>query len=225
MCRNKFETCSYNAKILEQKDKIESKSSKNILNDMNKKTLYIKNMVCARCIKVVREELEKLGLNVENIILGEALVSSNNNNIDDNKIKEVLKLNGFELIDDKQAKIIEKVKVIVIELIQNQSEDKLTGIHFSDYISEKLDKSYQYISTLFSSHEGVTLETYIINQKIEKVKELLIYNELSLTEISYRLDYSSVQHLSSQFKKITGLTPSEFKHLREKIRKPLDKVI
>ena len=191
---------------------------------MNKKTLYIKNMVCARCIKVVKEELEKLGLNVENVILGEAVVSSLKD-IDENQIKNVLEQNGFELIDDKQAKIIEKVKVIVIELIQNQSEDKLTGVNFSDYISEKVDKSYQYISSLFSSHEGATLETYIINQKIEKVKELLIYNELSLTEISYRLGYSSVQHLSSQFKKITGLTPSEFKHLREKIRKPLDKVI
>lgn len=191
---------------------------------MNTKTLYIKNMVCNRCIKVVKEELEKLGLNVENIILGEAVVSSSND-INDNRIKDVLEQNGFELIDDKQAKIIEKIKVIVIELIQNQGEDKLTNINFSDYISEKVDKSYQYISSLFSSHEGVTLETYIINQKIEKVKELLIYNELSLTEISYRLGYSSVQHLSSQFKKITGLTPSEFKHLRKKVRKPLDKVL
>ena len=181
-------------------------------------------MVCNRCIKVVKEELEKFGLNVENIILGEAVVSSSND-INDNRIKDVLEQNGFELIDDKQAKIIEKIKVIVIELIQNQSEDKLTNINFSDYISEKVDKSYQYISSLFSSHEGVTLETYIINQKIEKVKELLIYNELSLTEISYRLGYSSVQHLSSQFKKITGLTPSEFKHLRKKVRKPLDKVL
>lgn len=191
---------------------------------MNKKTLYIKNMVCARCIKVVKEELEKQNLNVENIILGEVVVSSAVN-IDEDKIRAVLELNGFELIDDKQAKIIEKIKVIVIELIQNQSEDKLTGVNFSDFISEKVDKSYPYISSLFSSHEGVTLETYIINQKIEKVKELIIYNELSLTEISYRLGYSSVQHLSSQFKKITGLTPSDFKHLRKKVRKPLDKVI
>ncbi len=205
-------------------DNFYSKFSESILLQMNTKTLYIKNMVCNRCIKVVKEELEKLGLKVENVILGEAVVSSSND-INDNQIKDVLEQNGFELIDDKQAKIIEKIKVIVIELIQNQSEDKLTGINFSDYISEKIDKSYQYISSLFSSHEGVTLETYIINQKIEKVKELLIYNELSLTEISYRLGYSSVQHLSSQFKKITGLTPSEFKHLRKKVRKPLDKVI
>ncbi len=191
---------------------------------MVKKTLYIKNMVCPRCIKVVKEELEKMGLNVENVILGEAIISSQRE-IDEDKIREVFEENGFELIDDKQAKIIEKIKVIVIELIQKQSEDKLTNVHFSDYISEKVNKSYQYISSLFSSHEGVTLETYIINQKIEKVKELIIYNELSLTEISYRLGYSSVQHLSSQFKRITGFTPSEFKHLREKRRKPLDKVI
>jgi AraC family transcriptional regulator len=191
---------------------------------MNKRTLYIKNMVCNRCIKVVKEELEKLGLNIDHILLGEAVVSTRQN-INEDKIREVLEQNGFELIDDKQAKIIEKIKVIVIELIQKQSEDNLTGINFSDYISDSLGKSHQYLSTLFSSHEGVTLETYIINQKIEKVKEQLVYNELSLTEISYRLGYSSVQHLSSQFKKITGLTPSEFKHLRKKVRKPLDKVI
>ncbi len=191
---------------------------------MVKKTLYIKNMVCPRCIKVVKEELEKMGLNVENVVLGEASISSKGE-IDEDKIREVLEVNGFELIDDKQAKIIEKIKVIVIELIQKQSEDKLTGVHFSDYIIEKINKSYQYISSLFSSHEGVTLETYIINQKIEKVKELIIYNELSLTEISYRLGYSSVQHLSSQFKRITGFTPTEFKHLRYKRRKPIDKVI
>jgi AraC family transcriptional regulator len=191
---------------------------------MNSKTLYIKNMVCARCIKVVKEELEKLNLNVDSIILGEANISSKNR-IDENKIKEVLELNGFELIDDKQAKLIEEIKVTVIDLIHNQGEDKLTGINFSNHISGKIGKSYQHISSVFSSHEGLTLETYIINQKIEKVKELLIYNELSLTEIAYRLGYSSVQHLSSQFKKITGFTPSEFKNLREKVRKPLDKVI
>ena len=191
---------------------------------MVKKTLYIKNMVCPRCIKVVKEELEKMGFNVENVILGEASISSEGE-IDEEKIREVLEENGFELIDNKQAKIIEKIKVIVIGLIQKQSEDKLTEVHFSDYITDRINKSYQYISSLFSSHEGVTLETYIINQKIEKVKELIIYNELSLTEISYRLGYSSVQHLSSQFKRITGFTPSEFKRLREKRRKPLDKVI
>jgi AraC-like DNA-binding protein len=191
---------------------------------MNRKTLYIKNMVCGRCIKVVKEELEKLNLNVERVVLGEAVVSSNHE-INENKIKSMLELNGFELIDDRQAKTIEKIKVIIIELVQAQSEDKISNVSFSDYISRKIDKSYQYLSSLFSSHEGVTLETYYINQKIEKVKELLIYDELSLTEIAYRLGYSSVQHLSSQFKKITGLTPSKFKNLREKNRKALDKVI
>jgi AraC-like DNA-binding protein len=134
----------------------------------------------------------------------------------------VLELNGFELIDDKQAKVIENIKIEVINMIQNYDVSK--KINFSTYISRKLGMSYQYISSLFSSMEGITLEKYIINQKIEKVKELLVYDELNLNEISYKLDYSSVQHLSNQFKKVTGFTPSEFKKLKTKPRIPIDKV-
>ena len=178
-------------------------------------------MVCNRCIKVVGEELGKLGLKVESVILGEAIVSSEKN-IDLGKIKEVLEQNGFELIDDKQAKLIENIKLEVINLVHNSNESK--KINFSTYISEKLGVSYQYISSLFSSMEGITLEKYIINQKIEKAKELLVYDELNLSEISYKLDYSSVQHLSNQFKKVTGFTPSEFKKLKTKPRIPIDKV-
>lgn len=191
---------------------------------MIEKTLYIKNMVCSRCIKVVREELEKLGLKVDKIILGEVKVITQNNEINIEKIKEVLEENGFELLDDKQAKLVEEIKIAIIELIHHKSENENNNVHFSRYLSDKLGVSYQYLSTLFSSMEGITIEKYIINQKIEKVKELLVYDELNLSEISYKLGYSSVQHLSNQFKKITGLTPSEFKKLRDKPRLPLDKI-
>ena len=188
------------------------------------KTIYIKNMVCSRCIKVVREELEKLGLKTDNVKLGEAVIFDEEEKVDMQKIESMLKNNGFELLDDKQAKIAEKIKIIIIELIQNQSEDKTGDISFSKLLSDNLNVSYQYLSNLFSSMEGITIEKFIINQKIEKVKELIIYDELTLSEIAYKLQYSSVQHLSSQFKRVTGLTPTQFKNLKEKHRIPLDQL-
>jgi AraC-like DNA-binding protein len=188
------------------------------------KKIFIKNMVCDRCIKVVREELQKLNLNVENVRLGEVDILDDESEIDIPKIKEVLENNGFELLDDKQAKIIEKIKINVIELIQKQLDEEIGSISFSKYIADKLGLSYQHLSNLFSSKEGITLEKFIINQKVEKVKELLVYDELTLSEISYKLDYSSVQHLSNQFKKVTGFSPSEFKKLKNKKRTPLDKI-
>lgn len=178
-------------------------------------------MVCNRCVKVVKDELHKLGYSVESIDLGEAVISSENK-IDLNEIKAVLEENGFELLDDKNSRLIEQIKVIIIDAIHRNEGD--LHINFSKYISEKIALSYQYISSLFSSIEGVTIEKFIINQKIEKAKELLVYDELNLSEISYRLGYSSVQHLSNQFKKVTGLTPSHFKKLKENKRLPLDKV-
>ncbi len=188
------------------------------------KTILIKNMVCNRCIKVVREEFEKLGLNIKNIILGEVVIDIPDERIDMTKIKSVLEENGFELLDDRQTKLIEKIKILIIELIHHNKERDLSGINFSEYLSNNINLSYQYLSTLFSSTEGITIEKFIINQKIEKVKEMLIYDELTLSEISYQLGYSSVQHLSSQFKKITGLSPTEFKHLKNKSRIPIDKL-
>jgi len=119
--------------------------------------------------------------------------------------------------------VIENIKIAVIDLIHYKKEND-RAINISKYLADKLGMSYQYLSTLFSSMEGITIEKYIINQKIEKVKELLIYDDLTLSEISYKLNYSSVQHLSNQFKKITGFTPTEFKHLKEKNRIPLDKL-
>lgn len=186
--------------------------------------LNIKNMVCNRCIKVVREEMEVLGYKVNEISLGEVLLKSDTD-FDLSKIKSVLEQNGFELIDDKNSRIIEKIKLTVINRIKDLNEGNIPKVSFVNEITNETHLSYQYVSTLFSSIEGITIEKFIIVQKIEKVKELLVYDELSLSEIAYRLEYSSVQHLSSQFKKITGLTPSYFKQFKNLRRKPIDKVI
>lgn len=187
-------------------------------------TIHIKNMVCNRCLKVVKEELEKLGLQVSEISLGEAVIQSESK-INYDLINMTLKENGFELIDSRHSRIIEKIKVTIIETIKEMSEGKSFEGHFSELLQEKLNLSYQYLSGLFSSSEGITIEKYIILQKIEKVKELIVYDELSLSEIAYRLGYSSVQHLSNQFKKVTGLSPSHLKKIKNIKRKPLDKII
>ena len=191
---------------------------------MEQATIHIKNMVCNRCIKVVKEELENLGYQVNSIILGEATIQTKDK-INFDLINKVLTENGFELIDSRQARVIERIKITVIESIRDMAEGKLKDISFTDLLQENLNLSYQYLSTLFSSSEGITIERYIILQKIEKVKELIVYDELSFSEIAYRLGYSSVQHLSSQFKKITGLTPSHFKKIKSFKRNPLDKII
>lgn len=190
---------------------------------MGKSILNIKNMVCSRCIKVVRDEFENLDLDIESIELGTVVLASKFDKSKLNDIKKVLQDNGFELIDDKRSKLIDSIKTLIIEKIHH-SKDALDSINSSDYIANKIGYDYSYLSNLFSSVEGVTIEKYIINQKIEKAKELLAYNELTINEISYKLGYSSVQHLSNQFKKITGLTPSHFKKLKDGKRKPLDKV-
>lgn len=192
---------------------------------MSTKTLYIKNMVCARCIKVVREELEKLDYEVNSIELGEAAISTAKKEIEIELIKKALEDNGFELLGDKQKQIVEKIKTAVIKQIQSSRDGELEKFNFSRFLSDNLNLSYQYLSNLFSSLEDVTIEKFIIHQKIEKVKELLIYDELTLSEISYRLGYSSVQHLSSQFKKVTGFTPSHYKSLKNRKRNPLDGVV
>nr|WP_315151343.1 AraC family transcriptional regulator [uncultured Flavobacterium sp.] len=185
-------------------------------------TLFIKNMVCNRCIMVVQNELDKLGLAVKNIKLGEVTLDKEPTAEEKDKLDKALVLLGFELIDDKKSRIIEKIKNIIIELVHHQNNDAKTNL--SDVLSSQLHHDYNYLSNLFSEVEGTTIEKYFIAQKIEKVKELLVYNELSLSEISFRLNYSSVAYLSNQFKKVTGLTPSYFKQIRDDKRKPLDKV-
>ncbi len=187
--------------------------------------LFIKNMVCNRCIKVVNEELGKLGLEVLSIVLGEVIVNGNYDELPLEKIKIVLEENGFELIEDKKAKIIEEIKHVVLELVRNDDNELPADFKYSNYLEEKIGMEYHHLSNLFSSVENITIEQYIILQKIERAKELLKYGELTLSEIAYRLGYSSVQHLSNQFKKVTGLTASQFKNMTENIRKPLDKVL
>lgn len=186
--------------------------------------LTIKNMVCGRCIKVVREDLLKEGFMVQSVHLGEAYVANNLNEEEINRIKVILEDEGFELLEDKKAGIIEKVKIAVIKKFQDEGEIA-EDFNFPEYISKELSMDYGYLSTLFSSAENITLEHYIILQRIEKVKELLRYGELSLSEIAYRLGYKTVQHLSAQFKSVTGFTASEFKKLKHTARNPVDKVI
>ncbi len=190
-----------------------------------KKTLYIKNMVCNRCIKVVREELEKLDYTIEKIELGEVVITSTKKKFQLDKIKKSLEENGFELIGSRNANIIERVKILIIKLIHHNSTENQSDINLHNEIIKEAGLSYQYVSSLFSSMEGITIEKFIIHQKIEKVKELIVYDELTLSEIAYRLGYSSVQHLSNQFKKVTGLSPSYFKKLKSKKRKSLDRIL
>jgi len=190
---------------------------------MNNTTLNIKNMVCNRCIKAVEHELEQLKIVPVKVTLGRVELKKELDNQTTELFRKALLENGFELIDDKKSLVIEKIKTLVIELVHYQKE-KGRHINLADYIATEIGYDYSYLSNLFSSVEGITIEKYAINQKIEKVKELLIYDELSLNEIAFQLSYSSVQHLSNQFKKITGLSPTHFKQIKNKRRKPLDKV-
>lgn len=186
--------------------------------------LFIKNMVCPRCIKVVKDELENLGVVVKSVILGEVTTELPINRLPIKDIENILLKNGFELIDDKTSKLIEKIKNIIISAIQKYEDEDLEKINFPSRISTSLNKEYSTLSSIFSKNEGVTIEHYIILQKIEKVKEYLKYNELTLSEISYKLGYSSVQHLSRQFKNITGLTASEFKNNLSSKRNSIDSI-
>lgn len=189
-------------------------------------TLYIKNMVCNRCVMVVKQELEKQGLHPHKVSLGEVVIEENELSEDQQHILDDSLINlGFERIDDRKARLIESIKNKVINIIHHSDKIDMK-VNWSSLLSEEVHYEYNYLSNLFSSVEGITLEQYIIRQKIEKVKELLFYDELNLSEIADRLGYSSVAHLSGQFKKVTGFTPSELKKSRDidQNRKPLDSV-
>ena len=184
--------------------------------------LYIKNMVCNRCIIAVERVFKDLSLEITAVALGEVETAEDLNSTELRKLDESLRESGFEILEDSAHQLIEKVKNEIILLVDGL--DIPEDFILSKFISEKLHRDYSAVSKLFSQNENVTLEHYFILQKIEKVKELLLYDEFSLTEISGKLGYKSVQHLSSQFKNVTGFTPSGFKKLKVKNRIPLDKI-
>ena len=176
--------------------------------------LFIKYMVSMRCKMAVKAELDKLGLHYTRVELGEVEIMENTSEEQLTQLKIGLIQSGLELMDDQKSILIEKIKNTIIEMAHYNGE--LPKINFSDHLSDKLKHDYTYLANLFSEVTGITIEHYIITHKIERVKELLLYDELTLTEISYKLNYSSVAHLSNQFKKVTGLTPSFFKQLKNK---------
>jgi len=184
--------------------------------------LYIKYMVSIRCKMLVKAELEKLGIHYRKVELGEAEIEENISPEKWNELNAALKKSGIELMDDKKSILIEKIKTVIIELV-HYSEEPLE-INFSAYLSKKLDHDYTYLANLFSESQGTTIEHFLIVHKIERVKELLVYDELNITEIAWKLGYSSVAHLSNQFKKMTGLTPSFFKKIKEKKRDALEDI-
>ena len=176
--------------------------------------LYIKYMVSLRCKMIVKEELKKLGLHETALDLGLVEIQEDITNEMRQLLRENLKHSGLELLDDKKSILIDKIKTVIIEMIHYNEE--LPAGNYSEYIAEKLNYDYTYLSNIFSEVKGTTIQHFIIMHKIERVKELLLYNQLNLSEISYKLNYSSTAHLSNQFKKITGLSPSFFKKLGKK---------
>lgn len=182
--------------------------------------LYVKYMVSLRCKIVVEQELEKIGLHCVKVDLGTIQIKEDIGEKQKQELQRNLKKYGLELLDDRRNILIEKIKAVIIEMVHYSEE--MPKVNYSDYISEKLGYDYTYLANTFSEVKGVTIQQYIIDHKIERVKELLMYGELNLTEISYKLHYSSVAHLSNQFKKNTGLTPSYFKSLKKKKLKHLE---
>jgi AraC family transcriptional regulator len=185
--------------------------------------LFIKNMVCDRCKMIVKSELESLGLHPELVELGEVtltetVLTEEQRTLTDGRLRAL----GFELLDDAKAKMIEKIKTAVIELIHYEDEDN--HVKYSEYLTRQVGKDYPFMSKVFSEAEGITIEQYIIQQKVEKVKELLTYGELTLSEIAWQMGYSSVAAISTQFKKVTGMTPREYKSVDDKGRKQLDSI-
>lgn len=192
------------------------------MNSISENTLHIKNMVCNRCIMVVKDLLKSLGLQPTSVELGIAVLPDKVTDEVYQAVKEALEPFGFELIDDRKSQVVEYIKDTIIELVHyNDNELK---VNLSDYLASKFNRDYSALSKLFSEVTNTTIEKYLIAQKIERAKELLIYGELSLNEIADKLNYSSAAYLSSQFKSVTGLTPSHFKKIKENKRKPLDEV-
>jgi AraC-like DNA-binding protein len=179
-------------------------------------------MVSNRCKIAVKEELKQLGLHFIMVDLGEVEIMENITSEQREQVKIALLNSGFELMDDRRAELIEKIKNVIIEMVHHTGE--IIKINFSDLLSEKLNLDYTYLSNLFSEVQGTTIEQFVISHKIERIKELIIYDELNITEIAWKMNYSSVGHLSNQFKKMTGLSPSHFKQLKDKRRIPIEEI-
>jgi AraC-like DNA-binding protein len=179
-------------------------------------------MVSIRCKMVVKDALKKMGLHFIVVDLGEVEIMESLNEDQRLELKNSLHKAGLELMDDKKAMLIERIKNVIVEMVHYAEE--LIKTNFSDYLSEKLNYDYTYMANLFSEVQGTTIEQYIISHKVERIKELIIYGEWNITEIAHRMNYSSVAHLSSQFKKVTGLSPSHFKQLKDKRRSPIEDI-
>ena len=185
--------------------------------------IHIKNMVCARCSKVVTGIFQNAGAMPKTVRLGCVEIGKKLTEGQERKIRKALEAEGFEWLDDQKTKLVVDIKRNIIELVHYSNLDEMNK-NLSDYLSGILHKDYHYLSTLFSSVENTTIEQYFILQKIEKVKEWLVYDEFTLSEMAFKMGYSSVAHLSGQFKKVTGFTPSQFKQLKDHHRKSLDKI-
>ncbi|MCD6202712.1 MAG: AraC family transcriptional regulator [Bacteroidales bacterium] len=190
---------------------------------METSVLHIKNMVCDRCISTVKRELEKLHCDIVEIKLGQATVRGHPSEEDLSEIEHVLHENGFDLVIDRDQQITKDIKAAIVRLIHH-SEEPLDEMVLSQYLANTLNHDYKYLSSLFSSHEGLTIEKFYILQRIERVKELLSYGDLTLSEIAWKTGFSSVHHLSAQFKKLTGVTPSAYKKKGDFNRQKLDNI-
>lgn len=177
-------------------------------------------MLSNRCKMVVKEVLKELGLHFIIVDLGEIEIMENISAAERGELKIALHNSGLELMDDKRAILIERIKTTIVDMVHHTDEGM--KVNFSNFLSEKLSYDYTYLANLFSEVQGTTIEQFIIAHKVERIKELIIYGELNITEIAWKMNYSSVAHLSNQFKKVTGLSPSQFKQLKEKHRNPID---
>lgn len=191
---------------------------------MSSEILFVKNMVCNRCILAVENILKNSAIEFQQVITGEIHLPKNTTRQQMDLLSENLATIGLQLIDNRMSSMIEKIKQLVIRKARNEVDEKEANLKLSVYLSHHLHHEYTYLSSFFSSVEGRTIENYCIEQRIEKVKELLVYNEMTLLEISFEMEYSSAAHLSAQFKKITGLTPSHFKQVGSDKRRLLDHI-
>ncbi|TAJ11298.1 AraC family transcriptional regulator [Marinilabiliaceae bacterium JC017] len=190
---------------------------------MNKCALYIKNMVCPRCIMAVETELRNLNISYTEVTLGVVKLEKSLGKVEFARLKQALESLGFELLSDKKSKIVEKIKNFIIQVVHHQNEPEKIG-HLSVQLPKYVGMDYASVSRLFSEAEGITIEKYLILQKIERAKELIFYGELTMSEIAFQLNYSSSQHFSNQFKSVTGVTPGQFRKNKMINRKPLDEI-